>query len=91
MTSSVSNKQSLTVTPGSSTLLVIPLQKIQLPGNLFTVVLQYAEGGAPESAAGGRLMRTHFPIEAWPKSSECPFPTVNDDNYKVCLQQRNLS
>ena len=85
MTSSVSNKQSLAVTPGSSTLLVIPLQRPQIPGNLFTVVLQFAEAGAPESVAGGRLLRTHFPIEAWPKSKECPFPTVNDDNYKVNL------
>ena len=53
------------------------------PGNLYTVVLQYAETGAGESVAGGRVAKTHFPIESWPKSHECPFPTVNDDNYKV--------
>ena len=67
----------------SSTLLTISLNIPVSPGNLYTVVLQYAETGAGESVAGGRVAKTHFPIESWPKSHECPFPTVNDDNYKV--------
>ena len=83
MTGTVSNKQSLSVPPDSSTLIVIPLTQLQAAGNLYTVVLQYAESGVPESVAGGRLLKAHFPIESWPKSSECPFPTINDDNFKV--------
>ena len=85
MTSSVTNNQSLSVPPLSSTLLTIPLAQQQLPGNLFTVVLQYANPGTPESVAGGRVTKAHFPIESWPKSYECPFPTVNDGNYKVSV------
>lgn len=36
-----------------------------------------------EAVAGGRALLEFFPIEAWQKSSECPFPTVNDTNYKL--------
>jgi hypothetical protein len=43
----------------------------------------YAESGSVPSVAGGRLAKTHFPIESWPKSHECPYPTIKDDNYKV--------
>ena len=84
MTGSVVNSMSLSVPPLSSTMLTIPLSTPVAPGNLYTVVLQYAESGAGESVAGGRLAKTHFPIESWPKSQECPFPTVNDHNYQVC-------
>lgn len=82
VTANVSNKQSLTVPPLSSTMLTVGLLAPVTPGNLYTVVLQYAESGAAESVAGGRVAKTHFPIEAWPKSKECPFPTVKDNNYK---------
>ena len=84
VTGSVVNSMSLSVPPLSSTMLTIPLSTPVAPGNLYTVVLQYAESGAGESVAGGRLAKTHFPIESWPKSHECPFPTVNDNNYQVC-------
>ena len=85
VTANVSNKQSLTVPPLSSTMLTVGLLAPVTPGNLYTVVLQYAESGAAESVAGGRVAKTHFPIEAWPKSKECPFPTVKDNNYKVIV------
>ena len=83
MTAKVSNRASLSAAPLSSTLLSIPLSARQFPGNLVTVVLLYSESGAMHSAAGVRLAKTHFPIESWPKSKECPFPKVNDANYKV--------
>lgn len=83
VTSSVSNKQSLTVPPMSSTMLTLPLKSSVGPGNLYTVVLTYAESGSVPSAAGGRFAKTYFPIESWPKSHECPFPTIEDTNYKV--------
>ena len=83
MTAKVRNRASFSVAPLSSTLLGIPLSTRQFPGNLVTVVLLYSESGAMHSAAGVRLAKTHFPIESWPKSKECPFPKVNDANYKV--------
>ena len=83
VTSSVVNNLSLVVPPMSSTMLTVPFKSSLGPGSLYTVVLIYAEAGSIPNVAGGRLAKTHFPIESWPKSSECPYPTVNDKNYKV--------
>ena len=85
VTSSVVNKLSLTVPSMSSTMLTVPVNSSLGPGHLYTVVLIYAESGSIPSVAGGRLAKTHFPIEAWPKSHECPYPTIKDDNYKVLI------
>ena len=67
----------------SSTMLTVPVNSSLGPGHLYTVVLVYAEASSVPSVAGGRLAKTHFPIESWPKSHECPYPTIMDDNYKV--------
>ena len=83
MTQRVSNQRSLSIAPLSSTLLSIQLPKRQSPGNLVTVALEFLESGSVSVGTGVRLAKTHFPIESWPKSDECPFPTINDDNYKV--------
>ena len=83
VTGSVVNKLSLVIPPLSSTMLTIPMNSSLGPGNLYTVVLIYSESGSIPSVAGGRLAKAHFPIEAWPKSHECPYPTIEDDNYKV--------
>ena len=83
MTKNVSNAASLSLAPKTSTLLSIPLPQSQLPGNLITVALEFSESGSVPIGTAVRLAKAHFPIEAWPKSKECPFPTVNDDNYKV--------
>ena len=84
MTAAVQNSSAAFSIPSNSAhLLVIKLPAIQQPGNLITAVIMYAESGENPSAAGVRLAKPHFPIEAWPKSSECPFPTVNDKNYEV--------
>lgn len=85
MTANVTNKLSLSLPPLTSTLLTLPLPSPLSPGSLVTVVLQFSEQGAAEGVAGVRLAKTYFPIEAWPKSHECPFPTVNDKNYQVGL------
>lgn len=85
VTSSVVNQLSLVVPPKSSTMLTVPLSPSLGPGQLYTVVLMYAENGSIPSVAGGRLAKAHFPIESWPKSNECPYPTISDDNYKVIL------
>ena len=84
MTANVTNKDSLSLPPLTATLLTLPLSSALFPGSLVTVVLQFSEEGAAEGVAGVRVAKTHFPIEAWPKSHECPFPTVNDKNYEVC-------
>ena len=85
MTANITNKNSLSLPPDTSTLLTLPLSTRLTPGSLVTAVLQYAEGGSAESVAGVRVAKAYFPIEAWPKSHECPFPTVNDTNYKVSV------
>jgi desulfoferrodoxin (superoxide reductase-like protein) len=82
MTTKVTNQASLSIPPQSSTLLSIPLPQRQYPGNLVTVALIFAESGSVPIGNGVRLAKTHFPIESWPKSFECPFPTVKDDNYQ---------
>ena len=83
MTKQVSNASSLSVAPLSSTLLAIPLSRPLSPGSLATVALVFAESGSVPIGTGVRLAKAHFPIESWPKSKECPLPTINDDNYKV--------
>lgn len=85
VTANITNKLSDVVPSQSSVMLTLPLESPLTPGSFYTVVLQYQEAGAAESVAGGRLAKTHFPIESWPKSHECPFPTINDDNYQVWL------
>lgn len=83
VTAKVANSASLSIAPKTSTLLSIPLSSSQGPGYLVTVALLFAENDAIPIANGVRLAKTHFPIESWPKSHECPFPTVMDANYKV--------
>lgn len=84
VTQNVSNQLSLSLSPQTATLLAVPLSHLLTPGSLYTVMLQYVESDAAESVAGGRIAKAHFPIESWPKSSECPFPTINDSNFQVC-------
>jgi len=35
------------------------------------------------AVASGRALNEFFPIEAWQKSSECPFPGANETNYQI--------
>lgn len=61
------------VAPGESALLRVPLCEPLAPGSGWTVVVQYR--GAPAAVAAGRVLRSHFVVEAWPRSSDCPTPT----------------
>ena len=83
VTGKVKNKASLTVAPGSQVLLEVPLSQPTNPGDLYTLVIQYSEEGVPPAVAAGRIAKTHFAIEAWETTSDCPFPTINDPNYQV--------
>ena len=83
VTEKVKNKASLTVTPRSQVLLEVPLTQPTHPGDLYTLVIHYSEEGAPPTVAAGRIAKTHFAIESWETSSDCPYPTINDANYQV--------
>ena len=73
---------SLTIGPyPASVLLQIPLATPAQSGQLWTVVVSYAEQGSVPSVGGGRHMKTFFPIESWPHSTDCPYPTINTTNY----------
>lgn len=52
------------------------------PGQLWTVVVDYAEAGTVPSVGGARLQKPYFPIETWPRSSDCPYPTINNATYE---------
>ena len=82
MTSRVKNNASLSIPPRTAVLVEIPLLARVLPGSMFTVAVVFAEKDNLVSVAAGRVAKTHFPIESWPKSDECPYPTINDSNYE---------
>ena len=65
----------------ASVLLQIPLSTPAQSGQLWTVVVSYAEQGSLASVGGGRHMKTFFPIESWPHSVDCPYPTINTSKY----------
>ncbi len=68
-----------TIGPSESVMWLVPSCMPIEPGSPWTVVVEYADA---EAAVGvGRVMRTFFPIEAWPNSNECPFPGGDDENY----------
>jgi hypothetical protein len=51
------------------------------PGSALTARVQFDDGTV--AVAGIRRQKEFFPMETWPKSSECPYPTVNDTNYRI--------
>jgi hypothetical protein len=76
-----------TIGPGESAMWTVPLCSPASPGEPWTVVVEYADA---EPAVGvGRVMKPFFPVEAWPNSSECPFPGVDDENF-AALQDAGI-
>lgn len=49
----------------------------KMPGDIWTAVLFTGSDGI---GYGGRVVPERFPIEAWPKSSDCPLPGGNEQN-----------
>jgi len=47
------------------------------PGDIWTAVLFTGSDGI---GYGGRIVPERFPIEAWPKSDDCPLPGGNEKN-----------
>ena len=85
VTRMVVNNVSLVIAPLSAVMLEIPLKTNLSRGSPMTVVI-YKESEAAPSVAGSWVAVPHFPIESWPKSDECPFPTMNDANYQFLKQ-----
>jgi hypothetical protein len=69
------------VPPNQNNVWVVPLSSPLSSGTLWTVVITYT-GGIPPTVGGGRVIKPHFPVEHWPKSTDCPYPGINDKNYK---------
>ena len=72
-----------TLEAGESAMWTVPLCGGATLGDAWTVVSDWA--GAPPAVAGGRYLRPHYPIEAWPKSADCPRPDGNTDNMNALL------
>lgn len=61
-----------TIEARSTALISVPLCAPIVLGAAWTVAVEL-EGGE-STAAAGRVVRPFFPIEAWPKGSDCPVP-----------------
>jgi hypothetical protein len=70
---------SRTVAPGETVLWTVPLCQATARGRAWTLVAEWDD--AVPSAAGGRVVSTHFPINTWPSSSDCPFPGANEETW----------
>jgi len=62
---------------GEALLIEIPRCEPAPPGGAWTVVAEW--DGAPPSVGVGRTLRPHFPLEAWPVSSDCVVPGQGGD------------
>jgi hypothetical protein len=59
--------------PGATALWTVPLCSPLARGGAWTVAITFED--APPAVAAGRAITTHFPIEYWPRSHECAFPS----------------
>ena len=59
--------------------------------SVWTVSLQF--GGTNNCGYGGRLIKELFPIEDWPKSSQCPYPVdgANADNFQILKDELHVN
>lgn len=64
-----------TLAPGEQGLWTVPLCQPLAPGDAWTVAVKLTDG--PTSVGAGRAISTHFPIEYWPSSHECAFPSTD--------------
>ncbi|MBI5532046.1 MAG: hypothetical protein HY898_04975 [Deltaproteobacteria bacterium] len=72
----VPNKQ---IAPGESTMFTIPLCTPAKPGDPWTVVVTYAN--APAAVGVGRVIKSHFMVEAWSAGSDCAFPGATGSTF----------
>ncbi len=83
-TSDVAAVASPTVPARGSALWTVPLCAPAALGEAWTVVARYGE--AAPAVGAGRVLKPHFPIEAWPASSDCPLPGVDDEAFALFHQ-----
>lgn len=69
--------------PGAVMALRIPRCETAERGEAWTVAVTW-DAGAP-SVAGGRVMPPHYPVEAWPKTMDCPLPIIHDANHQALI------
>lgn len=69
--------------PGEQALWTVPLCEAAQPGQAWTVSVSWE--AAPDSVGAGRLLRPHFPIEAWGSSGDCAAPGAHAENYQAHL------
>jgi hypothetical protein len=62
-----------TLAPGEAAIWTVPLCQPLARGAAWTVAVDFAD--APTSVGAGRAVTTHFPIEYWPSSHECAYPS----------------
>ena len=63
----------------ASRLFTVPMAAPLPLGDPWTVVVEFDEG--PPAVGVGRVLRPHFPLEAWPHRDECPIPEGDANNY----------
>lgn len=68
---------------GQAALWTVPLCVPAQPGEAWTVAAQWAD--APDSVGVGRVLRPHFPVEAWGNSSDCAAPGADDAAWQAHL------
>ena len=66
--------------PGIPTLVSVPLCEPAHPGDPWTVTA--LTNNAPPSTAGGRVIRTFFPVETWQREQDCPYPVYDASFYE---------
>lgn len=67
---------------GQTKIIVQPMQHPLSAGEVWTVSIN-TQGGPGSQGWGGRVIPETFPIEAWPKSSDCPIPGGNKKNWEM--------
>lgn len=71
---------SVTLNPGEHALWSAPLCDAPEMGSAWTLAIE-TDGFLPTTAVG-RHLKPFFPIEAWPKTSDCPLPGSNDEAFQ---------
>ncbi len=70
--------------PGETALWTVDFLTPPVMGSAWTLALEFED--LPSVAAVGRFLRPFFPVEAWQKGGDCPFPGVNDDAFELFTQ-----
>ncbi|MFO7736276.1 MAG: hypothetical protein R6W70_08715, partial [bacterium] len=70
--------------PEQTALWTVPLCEPAEIGSAWTVTVEF--NNADPTTSVGRIIKPFYPVESWPKTSNCPFPGVNDENFQKHTQ-----